>query len=367
MRYFIGDLIGTGSFGVVHEAHDRAGKKYAAKVVDKDDKIGLGLLRAQYRLLAAADHPRVVTVYDLVEDDGQDPCLVMEYIDGRSLVDHVREAGLDGLPRLAVQVLDALRHLHGLGGTHGDLKPDNILVSRRGGDFDVHLVDVGFDALAAEGVPTIKGTLPYLAPEVIRSAPEDARSDLYSLGVALFEALTGVSPFGGSSPEEIMNKHLEFSPPPPGTVSEGIDPAWNDFILRLLSKEPMQRYPSAVHAAIALGKAFGDMDLVVDELSPPRTLAHLWNLSADRVDGVVARRPGAAVVVEGSPGAGTASVLRNVGARLKSKGVRVVSVTMDGDSPVSSQVIQALAGHRAGAGDRYGRRQGDGPYRGRPR
>ena len=357
MRYLIGDLIGAGSFGRVHEAHDRAGRKHAAKVVDPGDEIGLGLLRAQYRLLSAADHPRIVTVYDLVEDTGHDPYLVMEYIDGRPLVDHVREAGPGGLPRLAVQVLDALRNLHSLGGVHGDLKPDSILVCGSGDSLDVKLVDVGFDAPAAESLPTLRGTLPYLAPEAIRSAAADGRSDLYSLGVVLFEALTGACPFSGSSPEEIMDKHLDFSPPPPSTVSADIDPAWDDLVLRLLSKEPMQRYPSALHAAMALGEAFGDPGLVAGELSPPRTLARFWNVSGERVEAVISRGTGRAIVVMGSPGAGTASVLRNAGARLKSKGARVVTVTMDADAPVSSQVIESLAAHGAGVRDGGG----DGP------
>ncbi len=349
MRYVIGDLIGTGSFGRVHEARDRAGRKYAAKVVNPGDGVGLGLLRGQYRLLSAADHPRVVTVYGLVEDAGSAPYLVMEFIDGRSLVEHTRQAGREGLVRVAVQVLDGLRHLHSLGGTHGDLKPDNILVYGSAGGFDVKLVDVGFDARAGENLPTIKGTLPYMAPEVIRSAQVDGRSDLYSLGVTLFEALTGACPFGGGSPEEILDRHLEFSPPPPSVVGEDIDPRWDDFILRLLAKEPLQRYKGALQAAIALGKAFGDMDLVVAELSPPRTLARLWNAGGERVIEAVARRPAGALVVTGSPGSGTASVLRNAGARLSADGVRVIPLTMGDDVPVSSQVIEAFAGYEARA------------------
>lgn len=348
MRYSIGDLIGTGSFGRVHEAHDGAGKKYAVKVVDSGDEVGLSLLRAQYRLLSAVDHPRIVTVHDLFEDAGHDPCLVMEYVNGCSLAEHIREAGIETLPRLAIQVLDALRQIHALGGTHGDLKPDNILVYEDGGDFDIKLIDVGFDASVGDSLPTIQGTLPYLAPEVIRSAPADARSDLYSLGVTLFEALTGACPFGGSSAKEIMNKHLEFLPLPPSAVDDRIDASWDEVIGRLLSKEPIRRYPGAMHAALALGRAFGDTDLVVQEFGPPRTLIHYWYLDAERVEEVISRRPGRAILVGGEPGSGTASVLRNIGARLKSGGRRVVSVAMSAGVPVSSQVIQSLAGGDAG-------------------
>lgn len=347
MRYRIGDLIGTGTFGRVHEAFDRSGRKYAVKVVDSGDEVGLDLLRAQYRLLSSVDHPRIVAVFDLVEQAGQDPYLVMEYVGGLSLVEHARKSGLEDLPQLAARVLDALRHLHGLGGTHGDLKPDSILVYERPGSYDIKLVDVGFDASARDGLPTIRGTLPYLAPEVIRAVPADARSDLYSLGAVLFEALTGASPFSGSSDNEIMSKHLEFSPPPPSVVSGDVDPAWDEFISRLLSKEPSLRYSSALQAAIALGQAFGDTNLVVGVISPPRTLTHLWGMNAERVVEALSQKPGRAVIVNGGPGAGTAKVLRNVGAKLKSQGIRVISVTMSDDAPVSSQVIQYLAGYAA--------------------
>jgi len=342
VRYFIGDLIGGGSFGRVHEAFDEAGTKYAAKVVDRGDEVGLELLRAQYRLLSAADHVRVVRAFDLVEEAGGDPCLVMEYVGGRALVDHVREAGVGDLPRLAVQALDGLRHLHSLGGTHGDLKPDSIIVYGR--TSGVKLVDVGFGVSAGENVPTIKGTLPYMAPEVIRSEPADERSDLYSLGVVLYEALTGACPFGGNSPTEIMSKHLEFTPPPPSVVAAGVDPAWDEVILRLLSKEPARRYAGALAAAVAVGRALGDAALPARELRPPRSLVHVWDMKGGLVCGTLSKRPGAAVVVEGAAGAGTARVLRNVAARLRSCGTGVVHVTLEEGAPVSAQVIEALAG-----------------------
>ena|GEM_PF-447671 len=348
MRYTIGDLIGTGSFGRVHEAHDAAGRKYAAKVVDAGDEVGLCLLRAQYRLLSAADHPRVVTVYDLVEDGDGAPHLVMEYLDGLSLADHVRKAGLESLPGLAIRILDGLRHIHSLGGMHGDLKPDNIVVCGGENGHDVKLVDVGFDNAAGEKLPRIQGTLPYLAPEVIRSDPADGRSDLYSLGVVLYEALTGACPFGGNSPREIMNRHLEFTPPPPGVVSGDVDNAWDDLVMRLLSKEPTQRFPDATAAAFEIGRAFGDIDLVARNLAPPRTLAHLWDMNGGLVEEAILSKPGRAVMVGGGRHAGVASVLRNVGARLKSRGAGVISVTLGDSDPLSAQVVRSLAGHGAG-------------------
>ena len=350
MRYLIGRLIGTGSFGRVHEAHDRAGTRYAAKVVDRGNEIGLELLRGQYRQLSAADHVGIVTVYDLVEEPGEDPCLVMEFVDGRPLVGYAREEGLDDFPWIAIQVLDALRHLHSLGGAHGDIKPDNILVTGSRGSYRAKLVDVGFDTRAGESLPMLKGTRPYMAPEVIRSEPAGGVSDLYSLGVVLYEALTGACPFSGTSTEEILERHLEFVPPPPSTVCENVDPRWDDFVTRLLSKEPMQRYRGALQAAIALGNAFSDPVRAAAELRPPRTLAHLWAAGGERVQEALSAGSGAVVIVDGRPGAGTASVLRSVAAGLRSCGARVIPVVMDEDNPVSSQVIGALAGGEAGPG-----------------
>ena len=120
-------------------------------------------------------------------------------------------------------MLDALRHIHGRGKLHGDLKPDGILVAERGGRAEVTLVDAGFDFAKGTHLPTIGGTLPYLAPEIIRNQPADGRSDLYSLGVALYEVLTGSRPFEGATQEEILARHLEHRPAPVSHAAPGVD------------------------------------------------------------------------------------------------------------------------------------------------
>jgi transcriptional regulator with GAF, ATPase, and Fis domain len=340
----IGRLIARGSFGSVHEAFDPSGARLAVKVVDSSDRVKLGLLRAQYRLLAAADHPRVVRVHELFERPGGEAFLTMEYVDGCPLTRHVSEKGTRGLPVLAACVLDALRHIHSLGGVHGDLKPDNILVCPAGGGYDIKLVDVGFDPEAGERLPTVEGSIPYVAPEIIRSSPADGRTDLYSLGVTLYETLTGDSPFSGSSQEETMARHLEYTPPPPSACGDGIDPAWDGFVMKLLNKEPGLRFRDALEAGINLSRAFGDSSLLTGSLTPPGSLVHLWGQYAGQVIDVMSRMPGRAVVVGGSSGSGVASILRETAGRLKSEGTRAVLITMDGGNPVSAQVIRALAG-----------------------
>ncbi|MFZ1946448.1 MAG: sigma 54-interacting transcriptional regulator [bacterium] len=363
MNYNITRKIGSGSFGTVYEALDDGGARCAAKTAALGDQVARDLLVDQFELLADVSHKRIVQArdFDLLSPGG--PTLLMDLADGVDLKTFVEQEGPAHLVVIAMQVLDALRCLHGLGRLHGDLKPDTILVRLRAGSPEVTLVDAGFTYGKGTGLPTIGGTLPYLAPEIIRNAAGDARSDLYSLGVVLYEVLTGACPFCGPTQEAVLTKHLEYTPPAPSRARPGVAAAWDQFVARLTAKEPMLRYHSATHAALDLGRLFGSPAAFLEYVSLPRELplGALEGLAArvtDELEQARSRREGAAVVVWGESGSGVSRLLRRVEVSAKARGRAVTSVGLGAGMPAFAQILEAVAGPPAAEGsplDRPGR------------
>jgi serine/threonine-protein kinase len=254
-RYRIDAVLGRGGMGVVLRAHDlEARRDLALKVLHPDiacDDQSVARFRREAEILARIEHPGVPRCFGLVAEGGE-LFFVTEFIDGRDLKSELGERGPMAIPaalELAATVADALAAAHELGVVHRDVKPQNIMLGKDG---RVCLVDFGVARLGGEGMDkltatgSILGTPAYMSPEHFDSHRVDARSDLYSLGVVLFEALCGRLPFQAQSPLAMALAHRDSEAPGLRTLRPEVPPWLDRVVLRLLSKKPAARYSSAV-------------------------------------------------------------------------------------------------------------------------
>jgi serine/threonine protein kinase len=260
-RYRLVRRLGEGGMGQVWEGNDETlGRPVAVKLISvlagggsRGEEMRARFLR-EARITAALQHPNIVTLHDLGEaeaEGGTTPFLVMERLRGEGL-DGVLRRGpvtLTAAVRWGTQICDALGEAHVNGILHRDIKPANIVITTSG---LVKVLDFGI-ARAADPSATddrltqtgfMVGTPQYMAPEQARGKPEP-RSDLYALGCVLFEMITGRLPFLGSDALSYLSAHLMEEPPMPSSVAPGIPGEWDSAVLRLLRKEPAERYRSA--------------------------------------------------------------------------------------------------------------------------
>jgi serine/threonine protein kinase/tetratricopeptide (TPR) repeat protein len=269
--YQILDLIAVGGMGRVYRAEQRVlGRTVAVKVIHphllSDESCSARFL-TEARAASQLNHPNSVAVFDLGRADGGQPYIVMEFLRGKDLARAVEEEGLIDLPRavgILLQVLAALGEAHELGIVHRDMKPANVILERlRAGDDFVKVVDfglakLGLDAQAGVTTPGIVfGTPDYMAPEQGRGEPTDRRSDLYAVGVMLFELITGRLPFEAESPTDVVLMQIAVPPPDPCTLApeREIPQALRDVCLKALAKSPDERHQSAAELADALEHA----------------------------------------------------------------------------------------------------------------
>lgn len=219
------------------------------------DPMLLDRLQTEAKSLARLDHQNIARLlHYLVANDQH--FIVMEYVDGFDLAEIVKKSGLlpfDRLGTISGEVCAAMSYAHAKGVVHRDLKPSNILVSHAG---QVKVTDFGIAKILGASSQTRTGTatgsLPYMAPEQIRAGVVDGRTDIYQLGVMLFELAAGRRPFVSDSEYEMMRMHLEDPPPPPSSVNGRVSPALDAVIVKALAKLPADRFQTADEFSDAL-------------------------------------------------------------------------------------------------------------------
>jgi serine/threonine-protein kinase len=249
-RYRVVALLGAGGMGEVYRAEDlRLAQTVALKLLPPDlaaDPVRLARFRDEVRLAREVTHPGVCRVHDLGEAEGL-TFLTMEFVDGEDLASLLRRIGRlppDKALDMARQLCAALAAAHGRGILHRDLKPANVMLDGRG---RVRIMDFGLAGVAhaIERGDVASGTPAYMAPEQSLGREVTARSDLYALGLILYEVFTGRSAFSGTTREAVRRAHLESSPLPPSQLVPGLEPAVEGAILRCLEKDPRARPASA--------------------------------------------------------------------------------------------------------------------------
>jgi len=251
-HYLIEGLAARSGMASIYRATDlRTGRPVAIKVPHPEmesDLLFFERFRREEEIGAKLDHPSVMKVF--VDGDRTRTYMVMEWVEGRLLrqvLNEQRKLPAERAVELALAICDALDYIHRNGVVHRDLKPENIIIDAQG---RIKLIDFGIAAKAGARRITFArlsetmGTPDYISPEQIKGKRGDARSDLYALGVMLYEMLTGNVPFQGPNPFAIMNDRLSNNPVPPREVDPNISAQLQEIIYRALERDPGKRYGS---------------------------------------------------------------------------------------------------------------------------
>ncbi|MBF4477065.1 serine/threonine protein kinase [Rhodococcus rhodochrous J3] len=279
-RYRIESQIARGGMSTVYRGTDmRLDRPVAVKIMDPQfaaDPQFLARFEFEARSVARLTHPGLVAVYDQGQD-GDHVFLVMELVEGGTLRELLRERGPmppHAAAAVAAPVLGALAVAHRAGLVHRDIKPENILISGNG---EVKIADFGLVRAVAAATTTsrsvILGTAAYLSPEQVTVGSADARSDVYSAGVLVYEMLTGRTPFIGDTSLSVAYQRVEKDVPDPSSVIDGVPPELDAFVRRATEREPSERYADAQVMADALGEICDTLDLPRYRVPAPRRSA----------------------------------------------------------------------------------------------
>jgi serine/threonine-protein kinase len=254
-KYEIVKRIARGGMSVVYEARDlENGNRVALKVSASPDARRRARSRREALYVARLRHEHIVTLYDFGEANGL-WFLALEFVDGINLLEHIKRKGRlhpEEARRITIQACLALHHAHSQGIVHRDVKPSNLLVTRKNGVFIIKLSDLGLSRAEDEDVEvtrlgTTVGTTDYMAPEQItNSARADRRTDIYGLGCTLFQMLAGHPPFHQGSIRERRRQHVEDPPPDILRINPRVPAALASIMRRMLAKAPGKRYQSAI-------------------------------------------------------------------------------------------------------------------------
>ncbi len=258
-RYQLQKLIGSGGMANVFEATDLAENKTVAVKLLKQEYLSndefVRRFRNESKVIAVLDHPNIVKVFD-VNFTGADQYIVMEYIDGITLNQYIRHQGQlrwKDAVHFVTQILRALQHAHEHGVVHRDIKSQNIMLMRDG---SIKVMDFGIARFAREDIRGMQnraiGSVHYISPEQACGEESDAKSDIYSVGVLLYEMLAGSVPFDGETPEEIAKKHLNSQPVPLSEVNPSVPTGLCEIAEKAMQKDKNLRYRSAREMLLAI-------------------------------------------------------------------------------------------------------------------
>jgi serine/threonine-protein kinase len=273
-RYEIGKLLGRGGMAEVHEGLDtRLNRRVAIKLLRPSlatDPAFRTRFRQEAQAAARMAHPTIVRVFDAGEEtvrgpDGHDvqlPFIVMERIEGKLLSDLIQNGPVpaDEAARITTGILTALEYSHRAGVVHRDIKPGNVMITPNG---QVKVMDFGIARAISESsanvaqTSAVLGTASYFSPEQARGESVDARTDLYSSGVVLYELLTGRAPFRGDSPVAVAYQHVSELPTPPNAINPSVSPAMSAVVMHALAKDRFERFQSAAEFKADLEVAVG--------------------------------------------------------------------------------------------------------------
>ena len=267
-RYEILEVVGSGGMAIVYKAKDKLLDRYVAvKMLREelqDDKDFVERFKAEARSAASLNHPNVVSVFD-VGTDGDREYFVMEYIEGITLKEIIdsKQLGWKTACSYGVQIAGAIEHAHRKSIVHRDIKPHNIMITK---DKVVKVTDFGIARAVTSSTivraGNVIGSVHYFSPEQASGGVVDFKSDIYSMGVVLYEMLTGRVPFEAENPVAIAKMHVDNQPQPPIELNPEIPETVNDIVLKAIAKQPSKRYQKSEEFASDLKKVITDPDSV---------------------------------------------------------------------------------------------------------
>lgn len=250
-RYEMISVLGIGGMAVVYKAFDHKLKRHVAIKVLRDDvamdQVSRRRFRTEYQAIGMLSHPNIRAVYDVVSS-GDTEYIVMEYVDGINLKQYLKKKGVlswKEVLHFSTQIAKALSHAHSKGIIHMDIKPQNIILPRDG---TVKIADFGIAQLEEEAgkygddADEALGSIHYISPEQARGEAADGRTDIYSLGVVMYEMLTGRIPFDGESVAEVAVKHFTITPESPSVLNPDIPPELAEITMKAMQPNPAERY-----------------------------------------------------------------------------------------------------------------------------
>jgi len=348
-RYAILKKLGEGGKGVVFKARDTVLNRVVAIKMLKSAEVGeeaYSRFITEAQAVAKLNHPNIVSIHDIGKEDGKQ-FFVLEFVDGESLRGLMQtypenKCDVQTVLRIGIDICSALKYAHSQKILHRDVKPENVMITKEGVaklmDFGLAKM-IGQPKVTQEGV--IVGTVAYVAPEIALGKGADTRSDLYSFGAVLYEAVAGRPPFPGDDPIKVIFSHIHDHPVSPIKLNPKVPQALSDCIMKLLEKEPAKRYQSGedlLRALREIAEEFAKETCVtsykISVVAPgPRLIAAIETQLVDRVEEMsilreavdrAVRGEGGLIFLCGEAGIGKTRLTRELGAYAHLRGVQVL-------------------------------------------